>query len=268
MRRIKRAKPSPALLVAVVALVAALGGGAVAGVAVNSLNKKQIKKVRKIARNQANRAVNGIPAGPEGDRGPVGPMGIQGPLGPVGAQGPPGPSTGPAGGDLTGDYPDPSIADGAVDAAAVASNSLGGDQIDEFSLEGFDRSVVSGSFSGGPGGSSTSGIGGGLGLKKQCTGSSGNIGFELSIVNNSGFTKTVYANAITDGGVAQVKKTLVGNGDTGTVIDLPESTTENLTHWLTVMIPNLKQTHRLVVETARFGLNSCAGDLFRTTTSG
>ena len=53
MRRIKWAKPSPALLVAVVALVAALGGGAVAGVAVTSLNKKETKKVRKIAKKQA-----------------------------------------------------------------------------------------------------------------------------------------------------------------------------------------------------------------------
>ena len=53
MRRIKRTKPSAALIVAVVALVAALGGGAVAGVAVTSLNKKETKKVRKIAKKQA-----------------------------------------------------------------------------------------------------------------------------------------------------------------------------------------------------------------------
>src|SRR5680860_1090998 len=52
MRRIKRAKPSPALLVAVVALVAALGGGAVASVAVTSLNKEDKKQVKKIAKKQ------------------------------------------------------------------------------------------------------------------------------------------------------------------------------------------------------------------------
>ena len=57
MRRIKQAKPSPALLVAVVALVAALGGGAVAGVAVTSLNKKETKKVRKIAKKKANEQI-------------------------------------------------------------------------------------------------------------------------------------------------------------------------------------------------------------------
>ena len=57
MRRIKGAKPSPALLVAVVALVAALGGGAVAGVAVTALNKKEKKQVTKISKKQANRQI-------------------------------------------------------------------------------------------------------------------------------------------------------------------------------------------------------------------
>ena len=98
MRRIKRAKPSPALLVAVVALVAALGGGAVAGVAVTSLNKKETKKVRKIAKNKANKAVKGIPAGPEGpkgEQGEPGPKGDQGPEGPEGPEGPAGPNGDP-----------------------------------------------------------------------------------------------------------------------------------------------------------------------------
>lgn len=58
MRRIKRARPSPALVVAVIALVAALAGGAVAGVAVTSLNKKERKQVRKISKRQANKRIN------------------------------------------------------------------------------------------------------------------------------------------------------------------------------------------------------------------
>jgi hypothetical protein len=84
MRRIKRAKPSPALLVAVVALVAALGGGAVAGVAVTSLNKKEKNQVKKIARKQAKKQVKKIPAGAAGPAGAVGPAGPKGGAGPKG----------------------------------------------------------------------------------------------------------------------------------------------------------------------------------------
>ena len=45
-----------------------------------------------------------------------------------------GPSTGPAGGDLAGHYPDPKIAAGAVTGAAVAAKSLTGANIDESTL--------------------------------------------------------------------------------------------------------------------------------------
>ncbi|MBK5118065.1 MAG: collagen-like protein [Thermoleophilia bacterium] len=96
MRRIKRTKPSPALLVAVVALVAALGGGAVAGVAVTSLNKKETKKVRMIAKKQAKKLDKKIELkpGPNGEQGAAGPNGEQGAAGPegdTGAKGDPGP---------------------------------------------------------------------------------------------------------------------------------------------------------------------------------
>jgi hypothetical protein len=57
MTRLKRSRPSPALVVAVVALVAALAGTAVAAdpLATTSVSKK---KTKKIAKKQANKAVD------------------------------------------------------------------------------------------------------------------------------------------------------------------------------------------------------------------
>ena len=84
MRRIKQAKPSAALIVAVIALVAALGGGAVAGVAVTSLNKKDKKQVTKIAKKQAKKLDKKIELtpGPKGDKGDPGATSVTTRLGP------------------------------------------------------------------------------------------------------------------------------------------------------------------------------------------
>lgn len=72
MSRVKRAKPSPALIVAVVALVAALCGGAVAGVTISKLKPEEKNQVKRISKRQAKRLDKKIELlpGPQGEQGP------------------------------------------------------------------------------------------------------------------------------------------------------------------------------------------------------
>jgi ABC-type oligopeptide transport system substrate-binding subunit len=63
MRRLRHARPSPALIVAVIALVGALAGSAVAEQATTSISKK---KTKKIAKRVANKQIDArLPIGAE-----------------------------------------------------------------------------------------------------------------------------------------------------------------------------------------------------------
>jgi hypothetical protein len=93
------------------------GGAYAAGhLAKNSVGAKQLKKNAVVSSKVKNGSLRAADFG--AGQLPAGAKGVPGPVGP---QGPPGPASGAAGGDLSGSYPDPAIAAGAVTPAKIGT---------------------------------------------------------------------------------------------------------------------------------------------------
>ena len=135
----RRRLPSPAMGVALLALFVALGGTPLAhpvadgAVSLSAKVRKALGLAKKADRRSKQALALAGQGGQKGDPGAKGDQGPPGPPGPKGDRGDAGPAGSiqgaPAGGDLTGAYPNPSIAADAVTGAEVQDATLSGNDL-------------------------------------------------------------------------------------------------------------------------------------------